>query len=190
MNQVKLSPRFILLGFYTFVLIGLCASTYAATNDKERSVRDRFEMAEALIRHELSDAKSYMYGNRKFPFYVSVAGLDIPPEVIANLADTGVSFFPGSAWTAPTDSKVRMDRIMSMNIGILRPRPDGNYDVSFGFYCGSLCGSGNTAVMSHDASGWHVIGSKMNRIFNTSGASIHGLIRRGRRIQIALPTGF
>jgi hypothetical protein len=43
-------------------------------------------------------------------------------------------------------------------------RTDENYEVSYGSYCGGICGAGYTAVMSHDADGWHFLWKKQQWI--------------------------
>ena len=114
----------------------------------------------ALVRYQVAAKDGYLHGNR-MPLYVSVGWpdgarqLDISPDAIHRLADTGQRLFPGSAWpsTAPPEGT-----LMRMGVGLPTRRPDGDYDVQYGFGCGSLCGSSHSAVLRHGADGWHVAG--------------------------------
>lgn len=121
----------------------------------------------AIIRQQLTPG-GYLASNRK-PLYVALhspAGdsmIDLSPLSIQQLSDTGLELLPGSRWTSPP-SGTRVGPEMSMGIGTPLLRSDGDYDVTFGFYCGGLCGSGHSAVLRRDASGWHVISSVMNMI--------------------------
>jgi hypothetical protein len=49
-------------------------------------------------------------------------------------------------------------------VGLPTHRQDGDYEVKYGFYCGSLCASWHTAVLHRDAKGWHVLCSRMDAI--------------------------
>jgi hypothetical protein len=53
---------------------------------------------------------------------------------------------------------------MNLSVGIPTRRPDGDYEVTFGFLCGSVCASQHTAILRYDASGWRVLSSEMNWI--------------------------
>ena len=121
----------------------------------------------AVIRHQLRPG-GYLASNR-MPLYVSLKSpkddrmIDLSPESIRSLGDTGLPFLPGSAWKAP-QSGTRVGTTMTMGVGTPTRRPDGNYDITFGFWCGGLCASSHTAVLRYDTSGWHVISSMMNSI--------------------------
>ena len=121
----------------------------------------------AVIRHQMYSG-GYLASNR-MPVYVALKSpkddtmIDLSPESIRLLGDTGLQLMPGSVWKAPP-SGTRVGRTMSLSVSTPLLRPDGDYDITFGFYCGGLCASAHTAVVRHDASGWHVISSVMNWI--------------------------
>jgi hypothetical protein len=48
--------------------------------------------------------------------------------------------------------------------GLPTRRDDGDYDVQYGFWCGTLCASDHAAVLRHDGTAWHVVSSVMNSI--------------------------
>ena len=111
------------------------------------------QMAEALIRHDLSSDKTYIGANRNIRYFVTVSGADLSNDVIQRLADTGVKFFPGSQWQEGRDMRLR--------ISVPDVKADGTYEVSYSCYCGPLCASSNRAVMTRDVSGWHVLKSEL-----------------------------
>jgi hypothetical protein len=121
----------------------------------------------AVIRHQMASG-GYLASNR-MPLYVSLKSpkddtmIDLSPESIQSLGDTGLQLMPGSAWKAPPNG-THVGATMNMGVGTPTRRPDGDYDITFGFYCGSLCASGHKAVLRRDASGWHVISSVMESI--------------------------
>ena len=121
----------------------------------------------AVIRHQMGSG-GYLASNR-MPLYVSLKSptddsmVDLSPESIRQLSDTALELLPGSKWTPPP-SGTHVGPTMSMGVGTPLLRPDGDYDVTFGFYCGGLCASGYSAVLRHDGSGWHVISAVMNMI--------------------------
>ena len=121
----------------------------------------------AVIRDQM-DSGGYLASNR-MPLYVSLRSpkgdgmIDLSPESIRALGDTGLQLMPGSAWQPPS-SGARVGTTMNMGLGTPTRRPDGDYDVTFGFWCGGLCASDHTAVLRHNASGWHVLSSVMNSI--------------------------
>lgn len=121
----------------------------------------------AVIRHQLGPG-GYLASDR-MPLYVSLKSpkdegmIDLSPESIRSLGDTGLQLLPGSAWKMP-QSGTRVGTTMNMGVGTPTRRPDGDYDITFGFWCGGLCASSHTAVLRHDASGWKVISSVMNSI--------------------------
>jgi len=121
----------------------------------------------ALVRYQATAKDGYVHANR-MPLYVSMswpAGdrqLDLSAEAIRRLADTGLKLFPGSAW--PAGNAPPPLTMMRMSVGLPMRRQDGDYDVQYGFYCGDLCASWHTAVLRHDAGGWHVLTSRMDGI--------------------------
>jgi hypothetical protein len=121
----------------------------------------------ALVRYQATAKDGYVRQNR-MPLYVSLGWpdgnrqLDLSPDAIRSLADTGLQLFPGSAW--PTGKAPPDLTMMRMGVGLPLRRPDGDYDVQYGFGCGSLCGSSHSAVLRHDAQGWHVLASHMDAI--------------------------
>lgn len=122
----------------------------------------------AVLRHQTAPG-GYLASNR-MPVYVSIrspkgeSAIDLSPESIQDLGDLGVKLMPGSAWQPPTED-ARVDTSMMMGLGIPTRRPDGDYDLGFGFWCGGTCGSQHAAVLRRDASGWRVLSSTMTMIF-------------------------
>ena len=120
-----------------------------------------------LIRHQLGP-DGYL-GSNRMPVYVSLKSpkgdtmIDLSAESIRALGDTGLQLRPGSEWTAPP-SGTRMGATMSMGVGTPTRQPDGDYHITFGFWCGGLCASSHEAVLRYDASGWRVISSIMTTI--------------------------
>ena len=123
----------------------------------------------ALVRYQATSKDGYLHANR-MPLYVSVSWpegsreVDLSSDAIHKLADSGLKLFPGSAWPTPKDGRMPAATSMRMSVGLPMSRPDGNYDVQYGFYCGDLCASWHTAVLHHDASGWHVVSSHRDGI--------------------------
>ena len=123
----------------------------------------------ALIRYQAATQGAYLNANMGHWLYVSMQSptqdkpIDLSAQAIRSLKDVEIAIFPGSAWTPPKDG-VRVGRDMAMGVRLPTRRSDGNYDVQYGFICGSLCGSGHTAVLRHDATGWHVVSSFMDFI--------------------------
>jgi hypothetical protein len=121
----------------------------------------------ALVRYQMTAKDGYLRENR-MPLYVSMGWpdggrqLDLSTDAIRSLADTGLQLFPGSAW--PTGKAPPDLTMMRMGVGLPMHRPDGDYDVEYGFWCGSLCASSHTAVLRHDARGWRVLKSHMDAI--------------------------
>jgi hypothetical protein len=113
-------------------------------------------MAEALIRHDLLSDKTYIGGNKSHRFFVSVDDEDPSGDAIQRLSDTGVKFFPGSKWQQGED----------MRLGIDAPElaVDGTYVVRYSCFCGMMCRSVNSAVMSRDGAKWHVLKSEIVEI--------------------------
>src|SRR3546814_5910308 len=110
---------------------------------------------EALIRHELSSPKSYLSSNRQ-TYYVGVVSRDLSAAEISALSDTGLDFQPGSDWS--------LGKGMKMSIGVPVLRPDGLYDVSHSYYCGTRCAAHVTSVMAKGPTGWTVHSSTLQSI--------------------------
>jgi hypothetical protein len=107
-------------------------------------------MAEVLLRHELAAPRSHLGKNGGLcPCYVLVGEQDLPPERVAALADAGITFLPGSAWTA--------GRGVRVHIGLPRPRWNGNFDVALTYDCGPQCEEFDSSLMRYDGSRWRVI---------------------------------
>lgn len=121
----------------------------------------------ALVRFQATAPDGYVHANR-MPLYVSmswpdgVRQLDLSPDAIHRLGDTGLQLFPGSAW--PSGKHPPDLTMMRMGVSLPMRRQDGDYDVQYGFWCGTLCASSHTAVLRHDANGWHVVTSRMDAI--------------------------
>jgi hypothetical protein len=121
----------------------------------------------AVIRHQRS-AGGYLAGTQ-MPLYVSlqVPGggrpIDLSADAIRSLGDTGLQLRAGSAWKAPASGALEHTG-MTMGVGTPTLRADGDYDITFGFWCGPLCASSHRAVLRHGASGWRVISSQMDWI--------------------------
>ena len=96
----------------------------------------------AVIRHQM-DSGGYLASNR-MPLYVSLRSpkedsmIDLSPESIQALGDTGLQLMPGSAWQPPSRG-THVGATMNMGLGTPTRRPDGDYDITFGFWCGGLC---------------------------------------------------
>ncbi|MEP7184372.1 MAG: hypothetical protein ABI767_00930 [Rhodanobacter sp.] len=122
----------------------------------------------ALVRYQANAKDGYLRANR-MPLYVSLywpdgsRSLDLSGQAIRQLADTGLKLFPGSA--SPASQKdVLTEPTMKMSVGLPMRRQNGDYEVQYGFYCGSLCASWHTAVLHRDEDGWHVLTSHMDAI--------------------------
>lgn len=122
----------------------------------------------ALIRYQAQAKDGYLRANR-MPLYVSLGWpdgsrqLDLSREAIGQLADLGLKIFPASAQPASHEIIPEASR-MRMGVGLPMHRKDGDYEVKYGFSCGSLCASSHTTVLRHDAKGWHVVSSRMDSI--------------------------
>jgi hypothetical protein len=100
-------------------------------------------------------------------WYVSVSTgadkpVDIPATAIAKAQIPGITILPASAAPSGSMSNSATQGNYHIGIGIPLKRSDGNYDVTYGWYCGVVCGSSVTAVMSHDQWGWHIVSSRRN----------------------------
>ena len=100
-------------------------------------------------------------------WYVSVSTgeekpVDLPATAIAKAQIPGIKILPASA--APTvaagNSPTQGD--YHIGIGIPLKRADGNYDVTYGYYCGVVCAASITSIVSHDQWGWHIVSSRTN----------------------------
>jgi hypothetical protein len=111
----------------------------------------QYAMAEVLLRHELETPSSHLGpGGARCPCYVLVGEQDLPPERAAALADTGVTFLPGSAWSAGKGLRI--------HIGLPRTRWNGNFDVAVGYDCDAeRCGETASSIVRYDGSRWRVI---------------------------------
>jgi len=124
---------------------------------------DAVAAAEVLLRHDAATDHTYLHDNgARFRYFITSGGADLPAASLARLRDTGLIFLPGSLWTAEKGKHVGHD--MHVSIGEPEPLPDGSFRITYGFYCGTLCHSGNTAILRHDTSGWRVVSSRLNSI--------------------------
>lgn len=140
-----------------FLLAGTASGVAHAASDQA------FAAAEALLRHDASSDHTYLHANcAHHPCFVSVAGVDLPSPALARLRDTGMIFLPGSEWKQEPGKHVGHD--MHVSIGEPQPQPDGSFLINYSFYCGTLCHSTNTAVLKRDASGWHVMTTRLETI--------------------------
>lgn len=127
---------------------------------------DLQNMADVLLRHQIDVDRSHG-GESRARYFVSIPAadakglVDLSPEIVANLKRDGIDTYPGSAWKRGTET-VSLD--MHFSIGLPIRRSDGNFDVPYGYYCGPLCAGWYSAVMKHDAAGWHVVSTVMNTI--------------------------
>jgi hypothetical protein len=100
-------------------------------------------------------------------WYVSVSTgadkpVDLPATAIAKAQIPGIKILPASAAPSVTAGNGATQGDYHIGIGIPLKRPDGNYDVTYGYYCGVVCAASITAVMSHDHWGWHIVSSRRN----------------------------
>ena len=100
-------------------------------------------------------------------WYVSVSmggdkPVDLPATAIAKAQIPGIKILPASAAPSVTAGNGATQGDYHIGIGVPLKRPDGNYDVTYGYYCGVVCGTSITAVMSHDHWGWHIVSSRRN----------------------------
>ncbi len=141
----------------TFLVLGLGCCFLPGCGQRHLPPGAQYAMAEALLRHELAAEHSHLGKNGgRCPCYVLVGEQDLPPERVAALANTGVSFLPGSAsflpgsaWMAGTGLRV--------HIGLPRHRWNGNFDVALTYDCGPHCEELASSLMRYDGSRWRVI---------------------------------
>ena len=122
---------------------------------------DKIEIIAALIRHDLSDPDSYLAANlRDFEFYLTIEGDDPSPEELLRLSTGTLSFSEGSAFPRPginTDVGLHM----RMSIHGIKRRISGGFEIEYGFYCGSLCASGNVAIVERVRGSWTISESRL-----------------------------
>jgi hypothetical protein len=119
---------------------------------------DAIAASEALIHTDLANPGSYFSLNKDHRYFLLVDGRDPPEELAVRLADTGIQFHPGTEWSQPGDVIVGKD--MMLSISSPKPLADGSFQIKYGFSCGGLCGAVLVASATHDAAGWHILGSK------------------------------
>ena len=115
-------------------------------------------MAIALIKYDI-EHESWLNINMKmddFEIYIKVDGSDLPSEYLKDLKSKGLKCYQGS-------KKPKYKGII-MEISKPIKRTDGDYNVSYTFRCGPLCGSSNKAVLRLTEQEWSVISSKMEFI--------------------------
>ncbi|QWT20185.1 hypothetical protein KPL74_20870 [Bacillus sp. NP157] len=100
-------------------------------------------------------------------WYVSVStggdkAVDLPASVIAKAKIEGIRILPASAAPKDTVGNGGMQGAYHYGIGVPLKRPDGNYDVTYGHYCGPMCAGSTTLVMEHGTYGWRVVSSRSN----------------------------
>jgi hypothetical protein len=140
------------LGFLLLAVIGAARSADAAV-DNESAV------AEALIRWHIATQK--LERNPAVRLYVSVDGQDLSAQAIQDLRDTGLEFLPQADFK-PSDPGAHVGTNWRLHIGKMLLRTDGDYEVNWGYYCGTLCAANSTAIVHHDGSGWHVVKSQLH----------------------------
>lgn len=143
------------------------AKAEAADMARKHPAPDLQNLTEVLLRHQFDAERSPRGGVPRVRYFVSLPspdakGLaDLSPEIIANLKRDGIETYPGSTWKQDAKNG-SMD--MRFSVGLPVSRADGNYDVPYNYYCGPLCAGWYTAVMKHDAEGWHIVSTVMNAI--------------------------
>jgi hypothetical protein len=103
----------------------------------------------------------------KSRWYVTVnAGdgktVDPPAAVLSRFHPDGIDVLPGSKAPKPAGAADTPNGPMHYHIDVPLRRPDGNYDVTYVYYCGRLCAGSTTLVMSRDAAGWHIVSRLTN----------------------------
>lgn len=134
---------------------------------KKYPAPDLQQLTEVVLRYQVNADRP---GNRAAPkarYFVSMpspnteGAVDLPPENLAKLRKDDIEAFPGSTWTQGASNGSMAIRFA---VGLPIRRPDGNYDVTYSYYCGPLCAGWYTAVVAHDAFGWRVVSSVMNAV--------------------------
>jgi hypothetical protein len=130
------------------VLFPLCIISDTANSN--------FDMALVLISYDMQH-ESYLRSNMNdFEIYISVENADLPADHLKLLQERGLKCHPESKWVKGNGMKLTISKPSK--------RPDGNYDVSYDFYCGGKCASGNVAILKFSDNGWEVISSEMQWI--------------------------
>jgi hypothetical protein len=100
-------------------------------------------------------------------WYVSVSAggdkpVDLPATAIAKAQIPGIKILPASAAPSGSMGSGATQGDYHIGIGIPLKRPDGNYDITYSYYCGVVCAASMTAVVSHDHWGWRIISIRTN----------------------------
>jgi len=138
-----------------FVLVLLAALSICSNIVTAKADSDTLDAAQVLIRwlaakHDLSPRNGPLY-------FVTIAGDDMPEAILSGLRrDIGIDLLPGSECKKAGITNHGWCRTL-LTIDKPRLRADGDFDVPWSAICGGLCGIGNTVVMRHDSSGWHVV---------------------------------
>lgn len=128
---------------------------------------DLKQLAEVILRYQVNADRPRNTAAPKTRYFVSIPSpdtggqVDLPPENLADLRKDHIEAFPGSTWT---QGAANGSMAIRFAVGLPVRRQDGNYDVPYSYYCGPLCAGWYTAVMAHDASGWHVLSSVMSAV--------------------------
>ena len=134
--------------FLAIMLPSVCFAAHA----------NNYDMAVALIKYDI-EHESWLNINMKmddFEIYIKVDDSDLPSEYLKALRSKGLKCYQGS--------KMPMNKGIILEISKPIKRADGDYNVSYTFRCGVLCGSSNKAVLRLNEQGWSVISSKMEFI--------------------------
>ena len=144
-------------------LIRLLLSLACVASGSARATSDQaLAAAEALLRYDAVTDHTYLHDNGTHRCFISVAGTDLPAEALARLRDTGLTLLPGTAWKLEAGKRVGHD--MHVTIGEPEPLSDGTFLINYSFYCGTLCHSTNVAILRRDASGWHVVNTRLKTL--------------------------
>jgi len=140
-----------------------------ASEDAKRHPPPDLEDLWLTILLKMAPSSTPAPGSYGSTWYVSVSTgaekpVDIPATAIAKAQIPGIKIFPASAAPSATVGSAVTQGDYHIGIGLPLKRPDGNYDVTYSYYCGVVCAASMTAVMSHDHWGWHIISSRMNWI--------------------------
>jgi hypothetical protein len=126
---------------------------------REFSEQDKLQMVAALVGHDLSDPQSYLAANAPdFVFFLDIEGRDPPGQFLSTLTSPKAEFRAGSEFKEGAG--------MRFSVSTFEPRRFCAVDVGYGFYCGMLCASSNTALLRYSLGRWIVISTQMNWISN------------------------
>jgi hypothetical protein len=135
-------------------LMGLVAFSAGALAETPPT-SDDFAAAQALLRWYLPGHKPSRRASKSL--FVCVAGAELPQQVVRALQDdTGRQFRPCGEYET-TEPEGTIGGNLSIVIGKPEQRSDGDFDVTWNYYCGGLCGGSSMAILRRDASGWHVV---------------------------------